>query len=262
MKRLIPILLLAATLGLSCGNGGGTPSAPAPAPAPVLRPLSWQDVPSTALSVDVGQTVSVTLLLSAAVDATYSADASNSNIRVTTETLRSGVVRVRITGISPGTSQVRITASATGYTSATASFQASVRLVAGITGEWEGTEDTAFYPYDWWLFLTDSNGVITGEILVQTQPGLGFNDYSVITSGSRDSRDDVQFWFAGDFNGSFFGTWYEATSFSREHIYGFIDYEAGTYAISFYPSDFGAADTASEGTPRDDTTTSLKAARQ
>ena len=167
-----------------CGDGGGTVSPSTPAP-PALLPLTWQDVPTAPVSVNQGGTTTVTLLLSAGVSANYSADASGGNVTVTTEILRAGVVRLRITGVSAGTSQVNVTASADGYTTARASFAVNVLArPSGITGTWEGSEATDVFPWDWRFEITDVGGFLSGSVF--TRISVSFQDsVGRITSGTR-----------------------------------------------------------------------------
>ena len=227
----ISLALMVALAGCGDGGGGATPVAPAP---PVLLPLAWQDVPTAPVSVNQGDTVTVTLLLSAAVSASYGADASGGNVTVTTETLRAGVVRLRITGVNAGTSQVNLTASADGYSTARASFAVNViARPSGITGTWEGSEATDFLPYDWRFDITDVGGFLSGS--VYTRISFSFQDaVGRITSGTR-VGDSVRINFAGDLDGSFDGTWFPDGGF----ILGFIEYDGiGPFYLELFPVGF------------------------
>ena len=62
------------------------------------------------------------LRLSAGVEASYSIEPADERITVRSETIRAGVVRVLIEGVTPGESGVELQATASGYQTATASF--------------------------------------------------------------------------------------------------------------------------------------------
>lgn len=122
----VPLLLVACAAAglcaLSCGGDGGgtTPAAPPP-----LRPLAWSDVPGS-VTVEVGEETTISLSLTAAVDAAYSHSASNDNVALAGESPRAGIYRLTITGIADGEAAITVTAAADGYATARGEIDATV----------------------------------------------------------------------------------------------------------------------------------------
>ena len=128
LRRLI--LALPAVVGLAtCGgdSGGSSPSTPvAPAPAP-LASLSWLDVPTEVVTVRVGETVTIDLRLSAAIDPSeWLVVYDTSQVELDGDFLRPGVLQLLITGIAAGEHSIELTAEAEGYQVAVASFAVRV----------------------------------------------------------------------------------------------------------------------------------------
>lgn len=70
----------------------------------------------------------ISLSLSSAVEATYTQSADNDNIAVTGESPRAGIYRLTVTGVKLGDANVTVTATAPGYTTATATIPITVEL--------------------------------------------------------------------------------------------------------------------------------------
>lgn len=118
--------VFAAALGLlhaGCGGDGGAPAAP-PAPPPP-QPLGWSDLPGE-ITVEVAETATFTATLTAAVDATYNITANSQAVEVSGEALRAGVFRGSVTGVEAGEAEITVTASHTGYVTATDSLDVIV----------------------------------------------------------------------------------------------------------------------------------------
>ena len=110
-RTLLVAALLSGLVALSCGDGGGrAPSTPPPPPPPT--PLSWSNVETDPYSVEVGETVEIQLLLTAAVDATYSFSAGGEIVTLAGESPRAGVYTLEITGEEAGETTITITATA------------------------------------------------------------------------------------------------------------------------------------------------------
>lgn len=123
--RVLALVLVG--LGVSCDEGSSpAPTSPAPPPPPPLQSLEWLDLPEGSVTVEVGQETTVSLRISAAVEATYSATAGNDNAGATIETVRAGVVRVRITGRAAGESSIDLVATAPGYQTAEAALDVEI----------------------------------------------------------------------------------------------------------------------------------------
>ncbi len=71
-------LLFSILLALAGCSNGGAPASPTSEPTPTLNPLAWQDLAGGAVPVAVFDEAPVTLRLTAAVEAAYTATASNS----------------------------------------------------------------------------------------------------------------------------------------------------------------------------------------
>ena len=124
-RTLLVAVALSGLVALACGDGGGgAPSAPPPPPPPT--PLSWSNVESDPVAIEVGETVEIELLLTAAVDATYSPSAEGEIVTLAGESPRAGVYTLEITGSEAGETTVTVTATAPGYTTATATITVSV----------------------------------------------------------------------------------------------------------------------------------------
>ena len=133
VPRLILILLPLLAVAACGGDGAGSaPTAPPPAPPPP-QPLSWTDVPESA-TIMLGEEKEISLSLSAAVAATYSHSASSANVEIAGESPRSGLYRLRITGVKPGEATVTVTAMADGYATAAATFPVTVLRALSWTG--------------------------------------------------------------------------------------------------------------------------------
>ena len=92
-----------------------------------LRPLAWTDVPESE-TVTFGERTEISLSLSAPVAATYTHSASTANVEVTGASPRAGTYRLQVTGVEPGETEITVTAMATGYETATATFPVTVEL--------------------------------------------------------------------------------------------------------------------------------------
>ena len=86
-----------------------------------VRPLAWTDVPESE-TVRFGEQKEISLSLSEPVAATYTHSASNANVEVTGASPRAGIYRLEVTGVEPGETTITVTATATGYQTATATF--------------------------------------------------------------------------------------------------------------------------------------------
>lgn len=127
VRALAPCLAAVTGLGLllaGCGGGdSATPAAPPPPPPP--QPLAWEGIPE-GITVEVGETETFTATLSAAIDADYDISASSGAVEVTGEALRAGVFQGSVTGVEAGEVEITLTASQTGFVTATSSFEAVV----------------------------------------------------------------------------------------------------------------------------------------
>ena len=123
-KRPVATLAILATLSLACG--GDNPSTPAAPPPPLA--LGWNDIPESSTTIKVGETKKMSFPLTAAVQATYTHSASNGNVTLAGKSPRAGIYSLEITGAQAGESEVTLTAAATGYTTASASFPVMVEL--------------------------------------------------------------------------------------------------------------------------------------
>ena len=119
---VLPIAGLSLLLA-GCGGDSGSSAAPAPPPPP---PLAWNDVPNQTLNIQVGETATFTATLTAAVNATYNISASSGAVEVSGEALRAGVFQGTVTGVEAGEAEITVTASHTGFVTATDSFEAVV----------------------------------------------------------------------------------------------------------------------------------------
>lgn len=118
--------VFAAALSLlhaGCGGDGGAPAAP-PAPPPP-QPLGWSGLPD-GITVEVAETVTFTATLTAAVDATYNISADSEAVEISGEALRAGVFQASVTGVEAGEAEITVTASHTGYVTATDSLDVVV----------------------------------------------------------------------------------------------------------------------------------------
>ncbi len=118
--------VFAAALSLlhaGCGGDGGAPAAP-PAPPPP-QPLGWSGLPD-GITVEVAETVTFTATLTAAVDATYNISADSEAVEISGEALRAGVFQGSVTGVEAGEAEITVTASHTGYVTATDSLDVVV----------------------------------------------------------------------------------------------------------------------------------------
>ena len=121
---------LATALAASCGGDSGptAPAAPPPRPPPPLPALAWSNVPDQ-LSVTVGASRPVLLTLTPAVDgAVVSAKSDNSRVSASVSPSFGGGGGYFLTakGESAGPDTVRLTATASGYQPAEASFGVEV----------------------------------------------------------------------------------------------------------------------------------------
>lgn len=113
------------------GCGGSTPASP-PAPQPVQVqaanpiPLRWSRPPED-FFVHIGIPDQVRLVLSATISAEYTATPLDSRIRIAESRLRSGRFAATIVGSRPGSSGLRVTATAPGYAEASIEVPIDVR---------------------------------------------------------------------------------------------------------------------------------------
>ena len=115
----------AAALAVSCGGDSGPSTTPAPPrPAPLI-PLAWANVPSH-ISVPVGGSRQIRLTLTATVSARHTIESDHSRVTITSDRINGGVFTATVRGSVAGRDTVRLTASATGYQTAEASFTVSV----------------------------------------------------------------------------------------------------------------------------------------
>ena len=110
-------------LHAGCGGDGGAPAAP-PAPPPP-QPLGWSNLPGE-ITVQVAETATFTATLTAAVDATYTISANSEAVEVSGEAVRAGVFQGSVTGVEAGEAEITVTASHTGYVTATDSLDVIV----------------------------------------------------------------------------------------------------------------------------------------
>ena len=110
-----------ALLAIACGGDG--PTAPSPPPPP--RPLAWSDFPESE-TIEVGEEKTISLALTAAVNATYTHLTSNENVEIEGESPRAGIYRLTITGLEGGETTITVTATAGGYTTAHDTFDLTV----------------------------------------------------------------------------------------------------------------------------------------
>ena len=125
--RMIVLLSVLPSAGLSllfagCGGDGGSPAAPTPPP---LQPLGWNDVPDE-ITVQVAETVTFTATLTSAVNATYNISANSGAVEVSGEAVRAGVFRGSVTGVEAGEVEITVTASHSGFVTATDSLEVLV----------------------------------------------------------------------------------------------------------------------------------------
>ena len=128
--RRAPVLAAGALSGAGlalllagCGGDGGAPAAP-PAPPPP-QPLGWTGLPDE-ITVQVAETATFTATLTAAVDATYNISANSEAVEVSGEALRAGVFQGSVTGVEAGEAEITVTASHTGFVTATDSLDVVV----------------------------------------------------------------------------------------------------------------------------------------
>ena len=143
-RELGAVLVALATVSLvACSDSPSAPSTPGPPP---LNPLGWNDVPER-MALYVGDETSITILLTAAVEAEYSVTAQGETVKATGAATRTGVFELTVSALTEGETTVEVVARAPGYTPATASIPVVV---------------SALQPLDW-LNLPDRLEMYVGD---------------------------------------------------------------------------------------------------